>query len=113
MEKAKTSYELYGRQCGEGWNNIIQPLHDDLLWLGGAVLQIKEKLGGLRFYYSLPSKVSNAKRQVFERKRRHAEEASFSICERCGKPGELVRFEGHPLFTACKSCRDARFESSR
>jgi hypothetical protein len=49
MQKLKTVYELYGRECGAGWNGIIRPLEDNLLRLGGEVLQIKEKFGGLVF----------------------------------------------------------------
>jgi hypothetical protein len=79
MENPKSQYELSGQQCGAGWNNIIQPLHDDLLRLGGTVRQIKEKLGGLRFYYSLPSNVPNAEWEAFDRKVQQAVEASFSF----------------------------------
>jgi hypothetical protein len=112
MKKANTWYELSGRECGQGWNDIIQPLYGELLRLGGTVRQIKEKFGGLRFYYRLPSRISSAKKHSFAQKVRQAEETSLSICERCGKPGELANDQGY-LFTACKSCRDARRELNR
>jgi hypothetical protein len=107
MKKRKTRYDLSGRECGEGWSGIVQPLFDDLMRLGGDVRQIKEKFGGLRFYYSLPPTVSSDQREAFARRVRRAEEASFKICETCGKPGRLVNDRGY-LFTACHTCHEAR-----
>lgn len=107
MTKPKTRYELYGRQCGEGWNGLLQPLHDQLRRLGGTVVLIKEKMGGLCFFYRLPSRTSRNKKEAFARQVRKATDASFTVCETCGSPGELVNDNGL-LYTACAACRGAR-----
>ncbi len=106
MKKPKTTYELWGHQCGDGWNDLVQPLEDELSRLGGTIRQIKEKFGRLRFSYALPSKVPEIQRQAFARRVRQAEEASVRICETCGRPGELVCDDGYYL-TACDACREA------
>jgi rubrerythrin len=107
MRKPKTVYELRGRECGDGWNSIVQPLQDEVQRLGGTVRQIKEKFGGLRFYCSLPKKISENKRHAFRRRVEQAEEASFRVCETCGAPGELVNHKGY-LFTACPACLERK-----
>jgi hypothetical protein len=107
MKKRKTAYQLWGRQCGDGWNGLVQPLHDDVLRLGGTVRQIKEKFGSLRFAYSLPKTIPEAERREFRQRVEAVEAASLGVCERCGRPGELINRKGY-LFTACNACRDGR-----
>lgn len=107
MKRPPTPHELFGQECHQGWNALIQPLCDDLQRLGGRVVQIKEKFGGLRFYYRLPRKVRKSDKEAFLRKVLKAMDASLSICETCGKPGALVNDKGY-LFTACDACREAR-----
>ena len=46
----KTSYELFGVECGPGWRKLIEPIIDACEKEGVAIYQIKEKMGGLRFY---------------------------------------------------------------
>jgi hypothetical protein len=107
MKKRKTAYQLWGRQCGDGWNGLVQPLHDDVLRLGGTVRQIKEKFGSLRFAYSPPKTIPEAERREFRQRVEAVEAASLGVCERCGRPGELINRKGY-LFTACNACRDGR-----
>jgi len=52
------------------------------------VVQVKEKLGGLRIY--LEDKFDETAKAILRR----AEESSFSICETCGAPGERIAKEG-------------------
>jgi hypothetical protein len=106
ITKRKTVYEVWGRQCGDGWNDLVQPLEDELLRLGGTIRQIKEKFGCLCFHYALPSKVPEIERLAFARRVRQAEEASVRTCETCGRPGELACDDGFYL-TACDACREA------
>lgn len=69
---------------GTGWMPLVNRLLDDLLELGwdGKVYQVKEKLGGLRFYIGAGSD------EVHERIHQ-AEDESYSVCEVTGKPGKL------------------------
>jgi hypothetical protein len=97
-------YELWGRQCGDGWNGLIRPLQDEVLWLGGKIRQIKEKFGGPRFHYELPKKVPQRKRDALQKRVEQAMEESFTTCETCGAPGKLTAHKGR-YFTACESCR--------
>ena len=71
---------------GEGWYPLVKKLIEDLLAAGWdkEICQIKEKFGGLRFYVRKSSDEINMLI-------RDAERASYTICERTGKPGELRR----------------------
>jgi hypothetical protein len=73
---------------GPGWHPIVDRLVADLLKLGwdGKVRQVKEKLGGLRFYIeqtmdALHDRIDTARAE------------SYRTCETCGKPG-LPRSNG-------------------
>lgn len=107
MKKRKTTYDYRGRQCGDGWNGIIQPLQHEVLRRGGTIVQIKEKFGGLRFQYRLPKTMSEKKRDAFRRRVEQAEAASLSVCETCGAPGELVNHKGY-LFAVCPACLEKK-----
>lgn len=88
-------------ECGEGWDNIVKPLVDFVLDNGGTVMQVKQKFGGLRFYYSPPYPFNlGSQWDEFERRVAEDEEASFHTCEVTGKPGRL-RSNGHWLRTLC------------
>jgi NADH pyrophosphatase NudC (nudix superfamily) len=60
------------------------------------ITQIKEKFGGLRFYYD------GGNDKVFKLTSK-AENKSYKICESCGKPGK-PNGEGW-IVTLCKKCR--------
>ena len=68
----------------KGWHPLVNNLLDDLLKLGwdGAVYQVKEKFGGLRFY------IGEGSDEVHERIQQ-AEDESYSVCDVTGKPGKL------------------------
>jgi hypothetical protein len=70
------------QQVDVGWSGILERLINDLFELGwnGEVLQIKEKFGGLRFY-------TNGSTEAIHQRIVQAENESFKVCERCGKPG--------------------------
>lgn len=71
-----------------GWHNLVSELIDDLFELGwdGTVYQVKEKFGGLRFY------IGAGNEPIWKRISQAGKE-SFTICEVCGKPGQL-RIDG-------------------
>ena len=54
----------FGFECGDGWYNLIDELCEDITTLIGdkditvIAIQVKEKFGGLRFYYDVKSPVT-------------------------------------------------------
>lgn len=79
-------------ECLSGWFGLIQPLIDFVLDNGGTVDQVKEKFGGLRFYYTQnPDNDYNDEKWVeFRKLVGKAEDASYHICEATGAPGKLM-----------------------
>ena len=73
-----------GADCGDGWVPLLEKLIGDLNALNEpyTIEQIKEKFGGLRFYYTGLTQEGS---DLVSR----AERDSFKICEVCGDPGEL------------------------
>jgi len=74
--------DRYEVECGEGWKSLYAPLIERCKAEGVAVLQVKEKFGGLRFY------VGGASDRLYEAIK-EAESKSLTLCERCGEPGQL------------------------
>ena len=83
----------FGFECGDGWFQILNQLCNNIQhyldWENKdsekvpqvVAVQVKEKLGTLRFYYDGGnSKVDGMVRM--------AESMSGVMCEECGKPGE-------------------------
>lgn len=107
---------IYTLSCGLGWKKLIFGLVDELdkIWEGfqgkrgnrnWAILQVKEKFGGLRFYVGYPeydAEDAMARRERSSEAIRLAEEKSFKICERCGKPGTTTG-QGY-IATVCWKC---------
>jgi hypothetical protein len=60
--------------------------------------QIKEKFGGLRFYYHGGDKVIDGMTSL-------AESLSYRICESCGSTKDVGQTQGW-IYTVCKSCYD-------
>jgi hypothetical protein len=101
-----------GVECGDGWFAIIERLShaleneiegliargvDEMLW--PRVAQIKEKLGGLRFYVN--GHISDQLRlQILQAVDDEGE--SYRTCELRGAAGRLR--EGSPLRTYCDNC---------
>jgi hypothetical protein len=87
---------------GDGWFNIVWRLCEDLEPLVAEaekatgrpfeVLQVKQKLGNLRFYV-------NHETDAIRKRIETAQLESLRTCEVCGKPGE--RREGDWIRTAC------------
>lgn len=69
-------------ECGEGWKSLYAPLIERCKAEGAAVLQVKEKFGGLCFY------VGGASDDLYDAIK-VAESKSLTLCEKCGDPGEL------------------------
>ena len=95
---------LYGFQHNDGWNWLIAELCEQLdnLDVEIAVVQQKEKFGGLRFYHN---GVSGDRAMEAMGAIRFAEKLSFQICEECGERGELRRDSW--FRTRCDECYEA------
>lgn len=101
-------YERFGERhyrgfdVGQGWYGIIVRLDQAIAKIQPdyAVLQVKEKFGGLRYYCTRDGddKVAALIRA--------AEEEASSTCESCGHVGDDVTTEGPGwITTRCPSCR--------
>lgn len=98
------NYKGYTREMaltsvGKGWASLINRVFDSLENIKGSVkiVQVKEKYAGLRIYTDyINDELDTVIRRV--------EQESFTICERCGKPGK-VRGKGWH-YTACDQCAE-------
>jgi hypothetical protein len=121
MEKYPTIFqEMYGNpketcmawgiECADGWYNIIETLcqlitrrinYTKSKWHEGeeapevVAQQIKEKFGGLRFYYRGGDDITDAYVSF-------AEAMSYKTCECCGNVGKPTK--GGWITTLCEDC---------
>lgn len=84
------------KECGPGWDRLVDPLIERCRAEGVEILQIKEKFGSLRFY------VGEASEELHDAVSQ-AEFDSQRICEQCGEPG-ICRSDRGWLRTLCDSC---------
>lgn len=85
--------EMARFDCNVGWFPLIAQLHRKLKYIDPyyKIFQIKEKFGGLRYYFS-PSELDGEadlaiKSSIMHDVTNAAENKSFSICEICSKQG--------------------------
>lgn len=92
----------FGFECGKGWYPLIEELFDEIEKIedknGLEILQVKEKWGMLTIYYyggteEIDTFVDDACKK------------STTICENCGKLGE-IKCKGGWYFTVCDDCFD-------
>jgi len=76
---------------GIGWHGLLKEIFD-VIPADVRVIQVKEKIGGLRCY------IDNATRETFEIVDAICDR-SYTICEDCGQPGRLR--QGGWLRTLC------------
>ena len=95
---------------GAGWWDVVEETHQKLLALdsGYQIDQIKQKFGGLRYYFS-PSQfddglVDEAMNKVVA----EAEKKCSKLCEACGKPGRIRGADsGYSWWqTVCDECAE-------
>lgn len=111
----------WGFECGPGWFNIIDALcstaQNHIDWkikniqdpqeaedLQIVATQVKEKFGGLRFYYAGGD-------DVIDGIVRMAETMSEKTCEMCGSPG--MHRDGGWIVTMCDPCYNEREEKRK
>jgi hypothetical protein len=93
----------------DGWRELILGLVSSLDALGvpWKAHQIKQKMGGLRFYAD-PLDCEPERRVTFRAVIRVAEDRSWRICERCGAEGTTAGFgvAGMHVRTFCERCAE-------
>ncbi|HTO34047.1 MAG TPA: hypothetical protein VL202_23165 [Pararhizobium sp.] len=95
----------FGIECGDGWADIIHAFlvtAEEVTPAGGGtlhLLQIKEKMGGLRIYYRMADTPQGGWMGIDEAYYL-AEARSFHVCERCGRRGVLT-YNGMLYATLC------------
>lgn len=99
----------WGFDVGDGWFDILDCLCELIVGIIGdnkearvEAVQVKEKYGGLRFYYDtsgLPEEEANEVSGAV----RLAERLSYRVCEDCGSPGKPN--ERGWIRTQCGACR--------
>jgi len=121
-EDLRTKYPaMFSQPCeisiGKGWIPLIDRLcsmlqrtHDYNQHMGYTqvtVLQVKQKFGGLRFYYSVPEQVHLSEKTKWSDWASYvhgavdfAESMSHSICEQCGERGKGRDHHGY-YYTSC------------
>ena len=99
---------LIPSNVGKGWKELVDPLVVLCEEAGGQVEQVKEKFGGLRFYYSSPVEENEDYWNAFEKLVQATESMSYFVCERTGKPGKLrSRKDGKPAWMKTLSDEEA------
>jgi hypothetical protein len=99
----------FGFECGDGWYMLLKSLMSSIEWhldpehtwprkdrLPFQIDQIKEKFGGLRFYYSGGDDVIRGMVSL-------AEKLSYEICEYCGSTKNVTQTKGW-ITTLCEDC---------
>jgi hypothetical protein len=104
--------------CGAGWYPLIVALDERLAEIAPdyELHQVKEKFGGLRYYFGAQDADEAIVASMDERVR-EAEQQASTTCEQCGAPGRISSRAGW-YKTLCGSCSDglgyvARTESSQ
>ena len=79
-------------QCESGWDDLIADLDRELSSIDPSyvVHQVKEKFGGLRFYFATNTNKRGEMNEVVKR----YEDLSLRTCELSGKPGVLMHKNG-------------------
>jgi hypothetical protein len=99
-QEERTKYIELGH-TGPGWQNLIKELDEKMSELDPnyTIEQIKEKFGGLRYYFYSDSDNADKMYDLED----EYEEKSFKICEYCGSDYNVAT-EGGWLKTFCKEC---------
>jgi hypothetical protein len=110
--------EPYGLECGDGWKDIIERTHKKLVYIDPnyTIFQIKEKFGGLRYYYSTLFEYGGIEQDIMDDIVSAAELEASRTCELCGanKSSDKVEIRVHKYwyFGYCQSCADKYIEES-
>lgn len=96
------------KDTGNGWNQLLSELCEKIEAIlpdenAIIVAQIKEKFGGLRFYYDLMNGNDHLYNDI-DKFITEAEEKAWKTCEVCGQPGEVKINHGW-YQVICEKCK--------
>ena len=106
----------FGFECNNGWFGIIEKLISDInkIDIDNKIIveQIKEKFGGLRFYYTFNGD-SDISKKIYDLVT-IAESVSYKTCENCGCQEDITcksRMDGLVLYVnlALKKINKGRY----
>ena len=96
--------------CDKGWYKLIIDTHKKLKYIDPnyEIHQIKEKFGGLRYYYQSSFPYYSMQDQIMEAIVNAAEDVASETCEICGvydyKARVQTRVRNHWYKTLCIEC---------
>ncbi len=91
---------------GEGWESLLDEIFEAVGDTPIVIHQVKEKFGGLRFYYSFSmteGPIFEDEMDKIENVIEEIEEKSYTVCEYCGSSGSL-RNDLSWIKTLCDKC---------
>lgn len=96
----------WGIECGRGWYHLIDNLCYHLQQLTDndghpqiEFVQVKEKFGSLRIYVNEASEMQHLLIEFVEN-------LSCTVCENCGKPGNIIDNGHYWIKTLCDDCME-------
>lgn len=109
----ETTNDFLWASCGNGWKEIIRNTDKKLKYIDPdyTIAQIKEKFGGLRYYFDTSfESYDDVRREIMDDVVRAAEYEASYTCELCGasKPSDKVEVRLHKYFYFgyCETCAD-------
>jgi len=119
----KKTCMVWGFECGDGWFTLLDELCRKLQWNTDkngypqvVAVQVKEKFGGLRFYYTTEGGKEDSQADyrfgeisgVID----FAEVMSYKICELCGNTKGVTTTKGWNM-TRCAECTAKKEEEKK
>lgn len=103
----------WGCACGNGWFHLMNAAFKIAEHPGAVLLQVKEKLAGLRLYWTASGEPEMTKEDYdrISTALDTAEDRSYQVCEVCGDPGK--RRTGGWLYTYCDRCAALSYSARR
>jgi hypothetical protein len=107
---ASESLVCFGFEYNDGWFNLTYELCENIMEYCNnnnikppTAFQMKEKFGGLRFYYDGREEWSDENHDEISKFIDEAEDKSYKTCEICGEVGEPRK--GGWIKTLCEECK--------
>lgn len=105
-------FDGWENEVDKGWGPLVRLACDYLRnnYPKCRILQVKEKFGGLRFYFSAEAYPEETSKEIYEYIG-SLENKSFQTCERCGAPGSPQNVTRYWVKTVCADCAELEVSS--